>query len=62
MQGLVARGGPCQNYDRWQTLIEVNLWGVINGLQTFAPAMIEQGTPRAISDTGSKQGITTPTG
>ena len=34
--------------------------GVINGVQTFAPAMIEQGTPGAIINTGSKQGITTP--
>jgi NAD(P)-dependent dehydrogenase (short-subunit alcohol dehydrogenase family) len=53
-------GGPWENYDRWQRLIEVNLWGVINGVQTFAPAMIEQGTPGAIVNTGSKQGITTP--
>jgi NAD(P)-dependent dehydrogenase (short-subunit alcohol dehydrogenase family) len=40
----------------------VNLWGVINGVQTFAPAMIAQGTPGAIVNTGSKQGITTPPG
>jgi NAD(P)-dependent dehydrogenase (short-subunit alcohol dehydrogenase family) len=55
-------GGPWQNYDAWRRLIEVNLWGVINGVQTFAPAMIEQGTPGAIVNTGSKQGITTPPG
>ena len=53
-------GGPWDNYDRWRRLIEVNLWGVINGVQTFAPAMIEQGTSSAIINTGSKQGITTP--
>jgi NAD(P)-dependent dehydrogenase (short-subunit alcohol dehydrogenase family) len=55
-------GGPWENYDGWRRLIEVNLWGVINGVQTFAPAMIEQGTPCAIINTGSKQGITTPPG
>jgi short-subunit dehydrogenase len=38
------------------------MWGVINGVQAFAPAMIEQGTPCAIVNTGSKQGITTPPG
>ena len=40
----------------------MNLWGVINGIQTFVPRMIEQGTPGAIINTGSKQGITTPPG
>jgi short-subunit dehydrogenase len=35
---------------------------VINGVQVFAPAMIEQNTPCAIINTGSKQGITTPPG
>ena len=43
-------------------VLEVNLWGVINGVQTFAQAMIAQGTPGAIVNTGSKQGITTPPG
>ena len=35
--GIGGGGGPWQNYDRWQRLIEVNLWGVINGIQTFVP-------------------------
>ena len=43
-------------------MIEVNLWGVINGIQTFVPRMIEKGTPGAIINTGSKQGVTTPPG
>ena len=43
--GIGGGGGPWPHYDRWQRLIEVNRWGVINGIQTFAPAMIEQGTP-----------------
>ena len=60
-EGVGGRG-PWENHDRWRKLIEVNLWGVINGVQTFAPAMIEQGTPGAIVNTGSKQGITTPPG
>ena len=55
-------GGPWENYEGWRRLIEVNLWGVINGVQIFAPAMIEQGTTGAIVNTGSKQGITTPPG
>ncbi|MBD2746975.1 SDR family NAD(P)-dependent oxidoreductase [Microvirga sp. BT688] len=47
---------------RWRAILETNLWGVINGVQAFAPAMIEQGSPCAIINTGSKQGITTPPG
>lgn len=50
------------NYDNWQAVLGVNLWGVINGVQTFTAAMLEQGTPGLIINTGSKQGITTPPG
>jgi NAD(P)-dependent dehydrogenase (short-subunit alcohol dehydrogenase family) len=60
--GIGGGGGPWENYDRWRRLLEVNLWGVINGVQSFAPAIIAQGTPAAIVNTGSKQGITTPPG
>jgi len=48
--------------ERWRAILETNLWGVINGAQVFAPAMIDQKTPCAIINTGSKQGITTPPG
>ena len=51
--------GPAQN---WQRILGVNLWGVINGSQVFAPRMIERGRPGLIINTGSKQGITTPPG
>jgi NAD(P)-dependent dehydrogenase (short-subunit alcohol dehydrogenase family) len=47
---------------RWQAILQTNLWGVVNGVQVFAPAMTGQGTPCAIINTGSKQGITTPPG
>ena len=51
--------GPAEN---WQRILGVNLWGVINGTQVFAPHMIERGRPGLIINTGSKQGITTPPG
>ncbi len=51
--------GPAE---AWQEILRVNLWGVINGSQIFAPAMIKQGTPGLIINTGSKQGITCPPG
>lgn len=60
--GTGPGGGPFENYEGWQRIIATNLWGVINGVHVFAPAMIAQGTPAAIVNTGSKQGITTPPG
>jgi NAD(P)-dependent dehydrogenase (short-subunit alcohol dehydrogenase family) len=60
--GTAPGGGPWENIDRWRRVLEVNLWGVINGVQTFAPRMLEQHTPCAIVNTGSKQGITCPPG
>ncbi|HWA44950.1 MAG TPA: SDR family NAD(P)-dependent oxidoreductase [Hypericibacter adhaerens] len=60
--GVGDGGGPWEHYERWRRVLEINLWGVINGVQSFAPAMIAQGTPAAIVNTGSKQGITTPPG
>ncbi|HEX4766714.1 MAG TPA: SDR family NAD(P)-dependent oxidoreductase [Lichenihabitans sp.] len=55
-------GKPWENYGAWQRLIAVNLWGVVNGVQAFAPAMAASGKPGLIVNTGSKQGITTPPG
>lgn len=60
--GTAPGGGPWDHYERWRRVLDVNLWGVINGVQTFTQAMIDQGTPCAIVTTGSKQGITCPPG
>jgi NAD(P)-dependent dehydrogenase (short-subunit alcohol dehydrogenase family) len=60
--GTSPGGGPWDHIDRWRRVLEVNLWGVINGVQSFTPRMLEQGTPCAIINTGSKQGITCPPG
>jgi NAD(P)-dependent dehydrogenase (short-subunit alcohol dehydrogenase family) len=51
--------GPLEN---WQRILDVNLWGVIHGCQTFIPAMLKRARPGLIINTGSKQGITTPPG
>jgi len=60
--GVGGGGGVLGDLARWRRLIDVNLWGVIHGVNVFAPAMIEQRTPAAIVNTGSKQGITCPPG
>jgi NAD(P)-dependent dehydrogenase (short-subunit alcohol dehydrogenase family) len=60
--GIGGGGGAFEHPDRWRRLLEINLWGVINAVQAFTPAMLAQGTPAAIVNTGSKQGITNPPG
>jgi len=55
-------GGPYERIADWRRVLDVNLWGVINGVQTFVPSMLAQGTDGAIINTGSKQGITCPPG
>src|SRR5262249_26827095 len=51
--------GPAEN---WQRILGVNLWGVINGSQIFAPQMIARGRRGLIINTGSRQALTTPPG
>lgn len=60
--GTGGGGGAYQRYAGWQKVLGVNLWGVVHGLQTFTELMIDQGTPCAIVNTGSKQGLTNPPG
>lgn len=47
--------GPLQNatYDDWDWQLDVNLRGVINGIQTFVPRMIERGRGGHIVNTAS---------
>ena len=55
-------GGVLENPDNWRKLMDVNFWGVVNGVQAFVPRMIEGDRPGYVINTGSKQGITTPPG
>ena len=60
--GISRPTGSWDNADTWRQLIEVNLFGVVNGVQTFLPRMIAAARPAVVINTGSKQGITTPPG
>lgn len=60
--GIGGGGDALSPRDRWDRVINTNFFGVLNGVQTFAPMMIEAGQPALIVNTGSKQGITTPPG
>jgi NAD(P)-dependent dehydrogenase (short-subunit alcohol dehydrogenase family) len=48
--------------EAWRRIMEVNLWGVVNGVHAFTPRLLEQEAQSAIINTGSKQGITNPPG
>jgi len=43
-------------------VLGVNFFGVLHGVQTFVPAMVERGAPGLVIHTGSKQGVTCPPG
>src|SRR5208337_1651637 len=60
--GIGGGGHAFANREGWTRLLAVNLGGVINGVQAFTQAMIDQNRPAAVVNTGSKQGITTPPG
>ena len=55
-------GKPWENRVAWRRLMDTNFWGVVHGVEAFAPRMLAAGKPGMIINTGSKQGITTPPG
>ncbi|MGX7873509.1 SDR family NAD(P)-dependent oxidoreductase [Mesorhizobium sp. ORM6] len=55
-------GKPWENRDAWKRLLDINFWGVVHGVEAFAPRMLASAKPSLIINTGSKQGITTPPG
>jgi NAD(P)-dependent dehydrogenase (short-subunit alcohol dehydrogenase family) len=55
-------GLPWENLAGWKALFDVNLWGVMHGIEAFVPGMLEGSQPAMVINTGSKQGITSPPG
>jgi len=55
-------GKPWENRKGFREILDVNFWGVVNGVEAFAPRMLKAGRTGLIVNTGSKQGITTPPG
>jgi NAD(P)-dependent dehydrogenase (short-subunit alcohol dehydrogenase family) len=60
--GVGGGGDALSSPDGWARVLGTNLFGVLHGVQTFVPAMIERGAPGLVVNTGSKQGITCPPG
>ncbi|MCK9541514.1 MAG: SDR family NAD(P)-dependent oxidoreductase [Novosphingobium sp.] len=60
--GVGGGGNAFSNPEGWDRVLGVNLHGVLNGVQAFTQAMVDQARPAVIVNTGSKQGITSPPG
>jgi NAD(P)-dependent dehydrogenase (short-subunit alcohol dehydrogenase family) len=60
--GTGGGGDALSNPEGWDMVLGVNLMGVLHGVQSFVPAMVERGAPALVINTGSKQGITQPPG
>jgi NAD(P)-dependent dehydrogenase (short-subunit alcohol dehydrogenase family) len=57
----VAVGGPLWTVSEpdWTWVLGVNLWGVIHGIRTFVPVLLEQGEGHVVN-TASLAGLTSP--
>jgi NAD(P)-dependent dehydrogenase (short-subunit alcohol dehydrogenase family) len=55
-------GLPWENGAGYKALLNVNLWGVVHGVQAFVPGLLASSAPAVVINTGSKQGITSPPG
>lgn len=53
---------PWEDLDAFNSLVAVNLMGVIHGCHAFIPGMLAHGEAATVINTGSKQGITRPPG
>jgi NAD(P)-dependent dehydrogenase (short-subunit alcohol dehydrogenase family) len=56
----VAAGGPAWALSEkdWAWVLGVNLWGVIHGVRSFVPRMLEQAEPAHVVITASMAGLT----
>ncbi|NNL85312.1 MAG: SDR family NAD(P)-dependent oxidoreductase, partial [Myxococcales bacterium] len=53
IEGKIAE----MSHEDWEWLVRVNLWGVIHGVETFLPRMIEAGAGGHIVNTASFAGL-----
>lgn len=55
----VMQTGNCWEitHEQWQRMLSVNLQGVINGIRSFVPLLLEQGRPAHVINTASLAGL-----
>ncbi|MEM6499191.1 MAG: SDR family NAD(P)-dependent oxidoreductase [Pseudomonadota bacterium] len=64
MNNAVTRIGREKPVDlgKWRRAMDVNFWGVVQGVEAFRTSMVAANKPARIVNVGSKQGITNPPG
>lgn len=55
--GVVARHETWGSLDDWKWVLDVDLWGVVYGVHSFVPRMLEAGTPGHVVNTASTAGL-----
>ncbi len=55
--GMSGMNLETMSYEHWDHTLGVNLGGVVNGVQTFVPRMIERGGPAHVVNTSSGSGL-----
>jgi NAD(P)-dependent dehydrogenase (short-subunit alcohol dehydrogenase family) len=57
--GVFAAGPSWQvPISDWEWVLGVNVWGVVHGIRTFVPLLLEQGEPGHVVNTASMAGLT----
>lgn len=55
--GMGGMNLTTMSYEHWDHTLEINLGGVVNGIQTFVPRMVERGGPAHVVNTSSGSGL-----
>jgi NAD(P)-dependent dehydrogenase (short-subunit alcohol dehydrogenase family) len=56
--GVAAAGRSWElSLEDWQWVVNVNFWGVVHGVRTFVPIMLEQGVEGHVVNTASMAGL-----
>ncbi|MDN5600605.1 MAG: SDR family NAD(P)-dependent oxidoreductase [Brachybacterium sp.] len=55
--GIGGMNLETMSYEHWDHTLSVNLGGVVNGVQTFVPRMVERGGPAHVVNTSSGSGL-----
>lgn len=59
---ILGPAGPYEKLDQWRQTMDVNFWAILALQAQLVDFMINQPSPSAIINVGSKEGITTPPG
>lgn len=55
--GMGGMNLETMRYEHWDHTLSINLGGVVNGMQTFVPRMVERGGPAHVVNTSSGSGL-----